>query len=51
MCKGEDCKLKESCYRFTAIPNEYSQSYFIVVPIDKNGYCDEYWNKGVGNEY
>ena len=27
MCNNEKCPLNKTCYRFTAIPNEYSQSY------------------------
>jgi hypothetical protein len=42
MCVGTDCPQKETCYRFTAKPNEYWQSYFSVPPI-KDGKCDMYW--------
>jgi hypothetical protein len=42
MCKGTNCPAKESCYRFTAIPNEFRQSYFMEPPI-KDGKCDYYW--------
>jgi hypothetical protein len=31
MCKGEDCPLKNECYRYTATPCEY-QSYFVDPP-------------------
>ena len=41
MCEGKDCKLKETCYRFKATPNEYRQSYFIDPPIKKDK-CDYY---------
>lgn len=41
MCSGEECALKESCYRFTAKASEY-QSYFIDPPI-KDGECRYYW--------
>lgn len=27
MCANKECPLKDSCYRFTAIPNNYRQSY------------------------
>lgn len=39
MCNGEGCPVKESCYRFMAIANEYRQSYFLSSPI-KDGKCD-----------
>jgi hypothetical protein len=42
MCLGTNCPYKESCYRFTAKPDEYWQSYFMEPPI-KDGKCDMYW--------
>ena len=27
MCQNESCKHKSICYRYTAIPNEYWQTY------------------------
>jgi len=42
-CSGKDCPHKEGCYRFTATPNEFRQSYFFTPPIDENGKCDHYW--------
>jgi hypothetical protein len=41
-CLGTNCPHKESCYRFTAKPSEYWQSYFTEPPI-KDGKCDFYW--------
>lgn len=48
MCFGKDCPMKESCYRFTAKPNEYSQSYFQEPPFiqtesDEQPTCEYYW--------
>ena len=40
-CKGDDCPMKETCYRFTAPADEY-QSYFVTPPI-KDGKCNMYW--------
>ena len=42
MCLGTNCPYKESCYRFTAKPSEYMQSYFMKPPI-KDGKCEMYW--------
>ena len=42
MCKGTNCPYKESCYRYTAEPSEFMQSYFIEPPI-KDGTCKMYW--------
>lgn len=44
MCSGENCPHKEQCYRFTAKPSEFSQSYFVEPPI-KDGKCDHYWGE------
>lgn len=44
MCPGTDCPHKETCYRFTATPNEFRQSYFVTPPI-KDGKCEMYWGK------
>mgnify|MGYP006998149801 CR=1 FL=1 len=30
-CKGGDCPLKDSCYRYTVIPSDY-QSYLYSLP-------------------
>jgi len=41
-CEGENCKLKETCYRFTAKESEFNQSYFFKPPIKENEKCDYY---------
>jgi hypothetical protein len=44
MCKGDDCPLKDKCYRFLASPSEYAQSYFVDAPYDKEKQeCDHQW--------
>lgn len=42
MCRGESCPLKGDCYRYTATPSEYRQSYFTEIPYEKDG-CDYFW--------
>lgn len=43
ICLGTDCPLRESCYRFTATPSDYRQSYFMKSPYDiLIGGCN-YW--------
>jgi hypothetical protein len=42
MCDGKNCDLSLTCYRYTAKPNEYRQSYFTESPIE-NGECEHYW--------
>lgn len=43
-CKGKDCPLKESCYRFTAKEDKVNQSYFAEPPI-KDNQCEMYWGE------
>lgn len=45
MCNVEECPLKEKCFRFTAYPNQFRQSFFKDVPYnkEKENY-DNYWN-------
>jgi hypothetical protein len=43
-CKGTDCPLKETCYRFTAKSDDFYQSYFVDPPI-KDGKCDMFWGE------
>ncbi len=36
-CRGENCPLKTTCYRFTSNPNKIGwQSYLIRVPFDES---------------
>lgn len=41
MCKDYLCSIKETCYRFTAVPSSY-QSYFVGTPRSKEE-CEFYW--------
>ena len=34
MCKGTDCPLKTFCYRYTAQPSPFRQSYFTDSPFE-----------------
>lgn len=43
-CNGNDCTVKETCYRFTAKAHPYRQSY-TAFKQDENGKCDDYWEK------
>jgi len=42
MCMGNKCPEKKTCYRCTATPDKYWQSYFSEVPFEKYGKCDHY---------
>ena len=47
MCPGTNCPYKETCYRYTAKPDEY-QWRFSNAPI-KDGKCDMYWGENSEN--
>lgn len=57
MCPGDDCPRKETCYRYTATPNQFRQSYFTKAVYDKKDTtkmtCMYYWEtekrKGKGD--
>ena len=43
MCVGDECPIKEKCYRFMAKPSEY-QYYFMEAPY-RDGKCEHYWGE------
>lgn len=43
MCAGFNCPKRENCYRFTATPNPYHQSYFSDAPWTGTT-CPEFWD-------
>lgn len=42
MCNGDDCPVKEQCWRYMA-PADRFQSYFAAPPCDDDG-CEYFWN-------
>lgn len=48
-CRGIDCPIKESCYRYTAEDSKYRQSWFFDDNVGENtneGFkCDMYWGE------
>lgn len=50
MCNNEKCIMKELCFRFTATPSEFSQSYDSFVPKD-NSELDFECESFVSNKY
>ena len=42
MCTGGKCPQKNQCYRHTAFPSEYRQSYFCDPPYKMDG-CPYFW--------
>jgi hypothetical protein len=48
MCSGQDCPIKEKCYRFTAPKSTILQSYFAEPPgktEDSKFVCEMYWGE------
>lgn len=45
MCEGTGCPEKQMCYRHTAIPNPFRQSYFMKPPV-VNDKCDHFTPNG-----
>ena len=44
MCRGGECPIRETCYRYTAQPCDVRQSYFIEPPYE-DGICEYYLPK------
>ena len=47
-CSGNDCPVKETCYRFTAPKSLVWQSYFMEPPFeikDSVFTCEMYWGR------
>jgi hypothetical protein len=43
MCKGTNCPLRDNCYRYTATPSEFRQSWFTTPPVKSDNTCAWYW--------
>lgn len=44
-CTNEKCKIKEECYRYTALANKEYQSYMMIdKEVNKPFDCDEFWD-------
>lgn len=44
MCRSNTCPLKDKCYRFTATPSPFRQSYADFKFDEVTNNCDYYWN-------
>jgi len=42
MCEDKECPLRNECYRYRAIPNEFRQYYFCESP-RQNDDCIEFY--------
>lgn len=42
MCNGDDCPVKENCWRYMAPANRW-QSYFAAPPCNEEG-CEYFWD-------
>jgi len=45
MCVNEGCHLKNNCYRYTATPCEFRQSYHAFNPDEVTGICNDFWDR------
>ena len=45
MCSGDNCPIRQNCYRFKAEPSKYGQSYFVKPPFDGKD-CNYLWRFG-----
>ena len=43
-CKNHECPSRESCYRYTAIPNPYRQAYMKFEVKEGSNKCESYWD-------
>lgn len=43
-CANENCPSKMKCFRYTAKPNEYRQSYADFSPNEGEDRCEYFWN-------
>ena len=44
MCQEDQCPRRNLCYRYTARPDQYWQSYFAKKPCDDYATCREFWD-------
>ena len=42
MCRDHECPSRNECLRFMALPDGWSQSYFVGSP-RTNEHCDYFW--------
>lgn len=50
MCANETCNFKEDCYRYTATPNQYRQSYGEFACKEKMGKDSYFWSNKLAKE-
>jgi len=46
MCSNTACPSNKYCYRFTATPSEFRQSYADFAPEDDEVNCSHFWSNG-----
>lgn len=42
-CNGDNCPLKDTCYRYTSEPSEFRQAWLGNPPVQEDGTCKLYW--------
>ena len=48
MCRGEGCSKKKACYRYTAVPNKWGQSYANFEETCPKNNFREFWDNKKG---
>lgn len=43
LCSNNNCPLRKGCYRATAIPSDFLQSY-TVFNLNEDGTCNWFWD-------
>jgi hypothetical protein len=50
MCDNYNCPSNKYCYRFTATPNKYGQSYASFTLEEDEMSCSYFWRNGVDSD-
>ena len=50
MCLNKKCKIKDSCYRFIAIPDKHWQAYSDFKPSKDGKKCKHYYKLEIERE-
>jgi hypothetical protein len=49
MCMNKECKSKNQCFRYRALPNEHRQAYMEFKPAEGHNSCESFMDiQGMG---
>lgn len=49
-CRGTNCPLANTCYRYLADSDDIWQAYITEIPIKPDNTCDYYWQVSTESE-